>query len=200
MKYEVKKGSAQDRLPTYYCYFKMLQEQNISNVSSDIIRQDFGFLSCNSIVRDLKTLVPSSGRRNYGYNVNFICSSLSQLLGIDNGCCYFVIGDNYLSNLIIQNKILEKADYYYAATITDDMSDEKIAEYMQNMNIRMLILTEQNHALVQKLLSFGITGIIDFTEDDSLEVPEHISVERFNILSFFTELSLKMVRKIENLD
>ena len=78
------------RLPRYYRYLKELLDQGIFRISSSALAKMMG-LTASQIRQDLNCF-GGFGQQGYGYNVKFLFSQISEILGVNDNFRAVLIG------------------------------------------------------------------------------------------------------------
>lgn len=94
-KYKMNRFKNKDeKLPFYYRFFGMLKDNNINTIHARKTANDIGFKSPTSVARDLQDLIPNSGTKKYGYNVNYIYRVLQGGMNLIEPFNIVIVGEN----------------------------------------------------------------------------------------------------------
>lgn len=165
------------RLPRYFRYLNELYKQNKLKVSSrelselmDVtasqIRQDFNHFG-------------GFGQQGYGYNVHYLYSKISEILGVSEGYRGIIIGAGNLGRALVRNRMFERRGVDIIAMFDVDESiigKECGGVYIFGMNdiekfcevnrVDLAVLTlpkEFVSETVIRLEKLGIHGLWNFT-------------------------------------
>lgn len=158
-------------LPDDY-YISSTQLEEITGVSCNQVRQDFFYLGI------------SIGKQKKGYQVKKLFKELKKILSIDTGADVIVIGAGRLGRALSEYKLFKVRNINVRALfdIKEDLVGhfvhikgeeipiyhiDTLEEYLKehpNYKIALLTVPEQSaQMLLDKLVSYGIKGIVNFT-------------------------------------
>lgn len=194
---QVPKATLQ-RYPVYLKALRKLQKNGVSRIMSrelssfvDIepttIRRDFSFLG-------------SLGKQGYGYDVNKLIDIFNSELGGDFDEKIILVGAGNLGRALMN---YNKWDYVVGEiACAFDTDEDKTGNFfgieVYNMDtleenlpegcrIAILTISEDVQKTVDRLVSAGITGIVDFTHQHFL-VPRGVVVKVVDVVSSIQEL------------
>lgn len=168
------------RLPRYYRFLTMLQEDGVERISSSELSQLLGTTS-SQIRQDFNCFGPF-GQQGYGYNVEQLKSEISRIIGLDNRYKIILIGAGNLGNAIATHFDFTKKGFELVGifdispkiigkTIADlVVTDfEKIDEFCAQNSPTAAILTMTEGVVkqvVQRLIDNGVTSFWNFSHYD----------------------------------
>lgn len=157
-KYKMNRFKNKDeKLPFYYRFFGMLKDNNINTIHARKTANDIGFKSPTSVARDLQDLIPNSGTKKYGYNVNYIYRVLQGSIDLIEPFNIVIIGNDipFFHSEILPRRNLNLVGYM------DDL-DKTI--FIEN-NISMIILNKDIDLETLKNYKEIIKCIINLTKE-----------------------------------
>lgn len=107
-----------NRLPRYYRYLGDLLESGITKISSKDLAQKMG-TTASQVRQDLNCF-GGFGQQGYGYNVEYLHSEISAILGIDNKYKSIIIGMGKLGNAIMQRITFERRGFHVIGIFDND--------------------------------------------------------------------------------
>ena len=94
------------RLPRYFRYLRELIRNDIMRISSRELSEKMN-ITASQIRQDLNCF-GGFGQQGYGYNVKFLYSEISHILGVDNGISAVIIGIGNVGKALVNNPLFEK--------------------------------------------------------------------------------------------
>lgn len=94
------------RLPRYFRYLKELLNSDILRISSKELSEKMG-LTASQIRQDLNCF-GGFGQQGYGYNVKYLYSEISKILGVDKNYSAIIVGVGNLGKALIGTPMFEK--------------------------------------------------------------------------------------------
>lgn len=194
-----------NRLPKYYRILKSLKEQNISKVSSLTLASMLDLTP--SQVRQDFNCFGEFGQQGYGYNVDYLLSEISAILGINNIKKLILIGAGDLGSTLVSHLNFESMGYSLIGIF--DKKEPLIGKMVKNTPVRsialldefcleqrpdaaMLCLTESGaKEIFEALVKRGVKGFINFTNCELKSDSEDIFVENIYLSDSFLSLSMK---------
>lgn len=95
-----------NRLPRYYRYLRELLTRGQTRISSGELA-DLMNVTASQIRQDLNCF-GGFGQQGYGYNVNFLYTRISEILGVGAGFCAIIIGAGDLGRALVHLSMFEK--------------------------------------------------------------------------------------------
>ena len=94
------------RLPRYFRYLRELIRNDIMRISSRELSEKMN-ITASQIRQDLNCF-GGFGQQGYGYNVKFLYSEISHILGVDNGLTAIIVGIGNVGKALVNNPLFEK--------------------------------------------------------------------------------------------
>jgi redox-sensing transcriptional repressor len=166
-------------------YYEALLKLNLPEdiyISSKKLEEVTG-ISCNQVRQDFFYLGISIGKQKKGYQVKKLFRELKKILSIDRGAQVIIIGAGRIGQALSEYKLFLRRNISVAALfdIKKDLTgthigtngfqipiyhiDQLESFLQQNPNIQIALLTipeESAQDILDKLIKFGIKGIINF--------------------------------------
>lgn len=109
-----------NRLPRYYRYLGDLLETGITKISSKDLATKMG-TTASQVRQDLNCF-GGFGQQGYGYNVEYLHSEISSILGIDNKYKSIILGMGKLGSAIVQRITFDRRGFHVIGTFDIDPS------------------------------------------------------------------------------
>lgn len=180
------------RLPRYYRYLKELLDQGIFRISSSALAKMMG-LTASQIRQDLNCF-GGFGQQGYGYNVKFLFSQISEILGVNDKFRAILIGMGNLgramaaSNVFLSRGIdlvalFDKNPMIIGKTLAGRTiyDAKKLSSFCAENQVDIAVLTltsSEAVAISEELKGCGIKGIWNFT---NVEIPSSDEVSVMNM-------------------
>ncbi|MBQ4121615.1 MAG: redox-sensing transcriptional repressor Rex [Clostridia bacterium] len=180
------------RLPRYYRYLKELLDKGIFRISSGALAKMMG-LTASQIRQDLNCF-GGFGQQGYGYNVKFLFSQISEILGVNDNFRAVLIGMGNLgramaaSNVFLSRGIdlvalFDKNPQIVGKSIAGKTvyDAKKLSSFLQENHVDIAVLTltsSEAIAVSEELKGLGIKGIWNFT---NVEIPSDETVSVMNV-------------------
>ncbi len=178
------------RLPRYFRYLRELKQNNIQRISSLELSKMMN-VTASQIRQDLNCF-GGFGQQGYGYNVEFLYNSISEILGVNSTYSAIIIGAGNLGRALSSSAIFEKRGVVLKAIFDNDGSvigtnangfevlDVKTVEqYCLENKIDIAVLTVPRDFAkdtARQLKGAGIKGFWNFTNVE-LELDSDIVAE-----------------------
>ncbi len=182
------------RLPWYLSYVRMLDNQNVSYVSSTQISKELNVQS-SQIAKDLSFL-NIRGKTRIGYEVKSLVTELEDFLGFDKQHNAVVIGTGSLGTALIQDHGLEHYGLNIVAgfdvrgdVIGQRLGDvpiyniNQLADWQREHRVSIAILTvpvEKAQEVADLAVSSGMTALWNFTPY-RIKTPEGVAIANTSI-------------------
>ena len=164
------------RLPRYYRYLRELITQGKMRISSGELA-DLMNVTASQIRQDLNCF-GGFGQQGYGYNVKFLYSKISELLGVDEGFNAVIIGAGKLGRALAATHMFERRGVNRLAMFDTDpdvigtkiydvpvYSVEELGEFCKTHNVHIGVLTvpkEAAYEVASVIVEAGVKGIWNF--------------------------------------
>lgn len=165
------------RLPRYFRYLRELLEAGRMRISSGELSKMMN-VTASQIRQDLNCF-GGFGQQGYGYNVKYLYTKISEILGVDKGYRAIIIGAGHLGLALVGSPMFAKRGVTITALFDNskelvgkeygDLHIYDIAtldEYIKENDIDIAVLTlPRAYAkdTAERLAALGIKGIWNFT-------------------------------------
>ena len=165
------------RLPRYFRYLRELLREGKLRISSNELSARMQ-VTASQIRQDLNCF-GGFGQQGYGYNVQYLYTKISELLGVGDGYSAIIVGTGNLGRALVNNTMFEKrgVDVIAAFDVNPDVIGEHVGELtvrdMQSIgefcrrhavDIAVLTLPKEATAdVVRELASLGVRAFWNFT-------------------------------------
>lgn len=201
------------RLPRYLRYLGDLKEQNVERVSSQELSSMMN-VTASQIRQDFNNF-GGFGQQGYGYNVDYLYTEISKILGLDTQHSFVIIGAGNLGRALGNYLNFERRGFIFSG-IFDKNPElagklvrgveirpmDELESFLQNNSIDIAVLTIPKTGavgLVDLLVNNGIKAIWNFAHVD-LDVPEGVQVENVHLSDSLMKLSYNISRYNEEKD
>ena len=195
-KYDTKEVSADSvspavirRLPRYHRYLGDLLRENHLRISSAELSRLMN-VTASQIRQDLNCF-GGFGQQGYGYNVKYLYSKISELLGVNEGFGVVIIGAGNLGRALVNSHMFERRGVERLALfdVREDIVGTTVAdipvlhidcleEFCRQHKPDIAVLTtpkEEAYKMASRLASVGVKGFWNFSNMElKLEDPEAI--------------------------
>jgi redox-sensing transcriptional repressor len=199
------------RLPRYYRYLGELKAEGVERISSSELSILMN-VTASQIRQDLNNF-GGFGQQGYGYNVDYLYSEISKILGLEHQYNFIIIGAGNLGKALGGYLNFEKRGFILKGMFDKNpdligtevrgvkvMPMEELPEFVRSGNIDIAVLTipKEGAVLVAKILvDNGIRAIWNFAHVD-LDVPEYVQVENVHLSDSLMKLSYNISSYNEN--
>ena len=203
------------RLPRYYRYLRELLTQGITRISSSELSARMN-VTASQIRQDLNCF-GGFGQQGYGYNVHYLFTCISEILGVGAGFHAIIIGAGDLGRALVHLSMFEKrgvdilgmfdADTAMAGATIAGVKIYPLYELEQfcaqhQVDIAVLTLPKEDvPAVAERLVKCGVKGLwnymgveLDYSRDDIVIENVHLG-DSLMILNY--EICRKMQEKQE---
>ena len=195
------------RLPRYLRYLGELKDKNVERISSSELSVLMK-VTASQIRQDLNNF-GGFGQQGYGYNVDYLYSEISKILGLEHQYNFIIVGAGNLGKALGGYLNFEKRGFILKgmfdkdpALIGTEVRDVKVSpmedlpDFIRSNDIDIAVLTipKEGAVLVAKVLvESGIKAIWNFAHVD-LDVPNNIQVENVHLSDSLMKLSYNIDR------
>lgn len=168
------------RLPRYHRYLKKLLSAGVMRISSGELAKLMN-ITASQIRQDLNCF-GGFGQQGYGYNVKYLDSKITEILGLENDRCAVLIGAGNFGRTIAGSNVFGKSGVRLAAMFDKDESivGQKIADipvypmselsrFCTENRVDIAILTVPQSAAQKAattLCELGVRGIWNLTDEE----------------------------------
>lgn len=195
------------RLPRYLRYLGELKENGVERVSSQELSTLMN-VTASQIRQDFNNF-GGFGQQGYGYNVDYLYTEMSKILGLDREYHFVIIGAGNLGRALGNYLNFERRGFIFRGIFDKDpelvgkeVRGEKIRlineleDFLKSNKIDIAVLTIPKTGavgLVDMLVNNGIRAIWNFAHVD-LNVPEGVQVENVHLSDSLMKLSYNISR------
>ncbi len=165
------------RLPRYFRYLRELMQSNVPRISSGELSKRMNTTA--SQIRQDFNCFGEFGQQGYGYNVNYLHSQISEILGVTEHYKAIIIGTGNLGRALARSKIFTNRGMTLTALFDVDTElvgkkfDDifvydmtELEKYCEETGVDIVVLTMPRNCavdVVKRLSGTGIKGIWNFT-------------------------------------
>lgn len=199
------------RLPRYFRYLRELLREGKTRISSNELAARMR-VTASQIRQDLNCF-GGFGQQGYGYNVNYLYTKISEILGVGEGFRAVIIGAGNLGTALVHSSMFEKRGVDVIAMFDVNpalfgMSIEEIPIYsMESLEtfcdeniVDIAVLTLPRDAappVVERLAAIGIPGAWNFTSSALHAVAGNMTVESVHLGDSLMVLCYELSKKNE---
>jgi redox-sensing transcriptional repressor len=183
------------RLPRYFRYLRELIREGTLRISSGELSARM-HVTASQIRQDLNCF-GGFGQQGYGYNVQYLYTKISELLGVGEGYSAVVVGAGNLGKALMNNTMFEKrgVDVIAAFDVDPEVVGERIgsvvvrdmrevAEFCRRHTVDIAVLTLPKQAtadVVRELSALGVRAFWNFTGTEPEELCPGCVVENVHL-------------------
>ena len=183
------------RLPRYFRYLRELIREGKLRISSSELSERM-HVTASQIRQDLNCF-GGFGQQGYGYNVQYLYTKISELLGVGEGFCAIIVGAGNLGKALVNNPMFEKrgVDVIAAFDVSPDvvgtrfgaltvLDMKELDSFCARHTVDMAVLTlpkEATRDAVQKLSALGIKAFWNFTGAEPENLCHGVTVENVHL-------------------
>ena len=165
------------RLPRYYRYLRELIRNGESRISSGELSKMMQ-VTASQIRQDLNCF-GGFGQQGYGYNVNYLFTKISEILGVGEGYRGVIIGAGNLGKALVRNRMFERRGVDIVAMFDIDqnvigkeyggarvLDMEELKDFCERTPVDIAVLTLPKSVAddtIPLIEDAGIKGIWNFT-------------------------------------
>ena len=120
------------RLPRYFRYLRELIREGTMRISSGELAARM-HVTASQIRQDLNCF-GGFGQQGYGYNVQYLYTKISELLGVGEGYSAVIVGTGNLGRALIRNSMFEKRGVDVVAAF--DVDPQQIGRVIADVTVR----------------------------------------------------------------
>lgn len=183
------------RLPRYFRYLRELIREGTMRISSGELAARM-HVTASQIRQDLNCF-GGFGQQGYGYNVQYLYTKISELLGVGEGYSAVIVGAGNLGRALIRNSMFEKRGVDVVAAFDVDpqqigrvISDvtvhpmSELTEFCRKnaVDIAVLTLPKESAAEVAHMLAqAGVRAFWNFTSTEIQDLEPKCTVETVHL-------------------
>ena len=194
------------RLPRYFRYLRELLREGKNRISSSELSERMQ-VTASQIRQDLNCF-GGFGQQGYGYNVSYLYSKISDLLGVSMGLQVIIVGAGDLGRALVRSTMFEKRglDIIALFDVNPDLigkefggvkvySMSELEAFCENHTVDMAVLTlpkEKAEEESTRLLNLGVEGFWNFTGKELSHLPNSAVVENVHLGDSLMALCYKL--------
>ncbi len=183
------------RLPRYFRYLRELIREGKLRISSGELSARMR-VTASQIRQDLNCF-GGFGQQGYGYNVQYLYTKISELLGVGDGFSAIIIGMGNLGRALANNPMFEKrgVDVIAAFDIGEGIVGKSVGaltvrhmdelpEFCRRHQVDIAVLTLPKEAtpdVVRELSELGVRGLWNFTGVEPETICPEMVVENVHL-------------------
>ena len=183
------------RLPRYHRYLGDLLRDGRLRISSAELSEIMG-VTASQIRQDLNCF-GGFGQQGYGYNIKYLYSKISDLLGVSEGYSAVIVGAGNLGKALSSTHMFERRGVNRLALFDTDpaligteiyglpvYSVDTLTEFCIQNNVKIGVLTvpkEAADAVTEALVKGGVQGIWNFANMELKSPREDVIVENIHL-------------------
>lgn len=197
------------RLPRYFRYLRELLREGKTRISSGELSERMQ-VTASQIRQDLNCF-GGFGQQGYGYNVSYLYSKISELLGVGVGVQAIIVGAGDLGRALVRSTMFEKRGIDIIALFdvapnligkefggiqVHDMRE--LEAFCEANTVDMAVLTlpkDKAEEESQRLLSLGVEGFWNFTGKELSCLPDSAVVENVHLGDSLMSLNYELCRR-----
>ena len=173
------------RLPRYHRFLGELLREGRGRISSSELSKIMG-VTASQIRQDLNCF-GGFGQQGYGYNIEYLYSKISELLGVDEGFTAVIVGAGNLGKALAASRMFERRGVKKLALFDVDKNIigteiyglpvygiDDLHDFCTENNVDIGVLTvpkDAAHRVAATLILAGVRGIWNYSSTE-LQVPE----------------------------
>ena len=197
------------RLPRYFRYLRELLREGKTRISSGELSERMQ-VTASQIRQDLNCF-GGFGQQGYGYNVSYLYSKISDLLGVGVGLQAIIIGAGDLGRALVRSTMFEKrgVDIIAMFDVAPDLigkefggtriyAMDELETFCSSNRIDMAVLTlpkEKAEEEAARLLALGVAGFWNFTGKELVYSPDEAVVENVHLGDSLMSLNYELCRQ-----
>lgn len=198
------------RLPRYLRFLGELKDEGVERISSKELSRLMN-VTASQIRQDFNNF-GGFGQQGYGYNVEYLYTEISRILGLDKTHHLIIVGAGNLGQALANYMNFERRGFIFTGIFDSNPAlhgkkirglevkpMEGMRDFCLENNVDIAVLTIPKAGALEvtdALLSVGIKAIWNFAHVD-LQVPEGVQVENVHLSDSLMKLSY-MVNRYES--
>ena len=151
------------------------------------------------------------GQQGYGYNVSYLYSKISDLLGVSMGLQAIIVGAGDLGRALVRSTMFEKRGLDIIALFDIDLNlvgkefggvkvyhMNELEDFCKNHTVDMAVLTlpkEKVEDETERLVMLGVEGFWNFTGMELAHLPNSAVVENVHLGDSLMSLNYELCRR-----
>ncbi len=172
------------RLPRYYRYLSRLLAEGTLRISSSALSAKMG-VTASQIRQDLACF-GDFGQQGYGYNVRYLHSKISRILGLSDGHRAVFIGAGSIARTLLESPVFCRGDIRCVGIFDRQADPERgvlpldtLPESLAALRATLAVMTlppRDAEAVMPHLAAAGIRGVLNYSGGQLTE-REHMIVQ-----------------------
>jgi len=183
------------RLPRYFRYLRELMREGTMRVSSGELASRM-HVTASQIRQDLNCF-GGFGQQGYGYNVHYLYTKISELLGVGEGYSAVIVGAGNLGRALIRNSMFEKrgvdviaafdVDAQQIGRVISDVTVHPMSDlesFCRKHQVDIAVLTLPKEAaseVAHTLADAGVRAFWNFTSTELQDLEPACTVETVHL-------------------
>lgn len=201
------------RLPRYFRYLRELIRNDIMRISSRELSEKMN-ITASQIRQDLNCF-GGFGQQGYGYNVKFLYSEISHILGVENSITAIIVGIGNMGKALVNNPLFEKRGIKVMGLFDTDpnvinttygdltvMDAKNVTQFINDNNIDIVVLTIPKAAAQETFNSISescVRGIWNFSNAEiKCPADKNIKIENVHLGDSLMALCYEVAQEKEN--
>ena len=193
------------RLPRYYRYLSELLKMDIKRISSGALSQKMNVTA--SQIRQDFNFFGGFGQQGYGYNVEYLHSTIGDILGVKNGNTAIIIGAGNLGKALANHDSIQRRGFDILGMFDNNPSvigeevngnavyDIKDLEnFIRENRVDVAIIAiPKDHVqeIATRVINAGVRGILNFAYTE-IKTDKKVAIENVHITDSLMTLSYKL--------
>lgn len=193
------------RLPRYFRYLGELKDNGVERISSNDLSKLMK-VTASQIRQDLNNF-GGFGQQGYGYNVNYLYTEISKILGLDLEHRIVVIGAGNLGRALSNYESFKRRGFLFMGIFdaNPDLIGQEVGElkvrsmddlstFIREEKVDVAVLTIPKRAaknVSETLIENGIKAIWNFANID-IDAPDNVVVENVHLSDSLMKLSYRV--------
>lgn len=200
------------RLPRYYRYLSELLKMDIKRISSGALSQKMNVTA--SQIRQDFNFFGGFGQQGYGYNVEYLHSTIGEILGIKKGNTAIIIGAGNLGKALANHDSIERRGFDILGMFDNNPSVigeevngktvydiETLESFISENRVDVAIIAIPKHHVQEvatRVINAGVRGILNFAYTE-IKTQKKVAIENVHITDSLMTLAYKLnVERTEN--
>lgn len=197
------------RLPKYYRYLGELLENDVVRISSKELSERMG-ITASQIRQDLNNF-GGFGQQGYGYNVEYLYTSISKILGLEKSYGVVIVGVGNLGQALANYIDFEKRGFIVkglfdvnprlqgmAVRDIEIQDIDRLETFVKENEVDIAVLTvpkQKAPKIASDLANWGIKGIWNFAPVDLKIDNKDVVIENVHLSESLMTLSYRIKDK-----
>lgn len=193
------------RLPRYYRYLSELLKMDIKRISSGALSQKMNVTA--SQIRQDFNFFGGFGQQGYGYNVEYLHSTIGDILGVKKGNTAIIIGAGNLGKALANHDSIERRGFDILAMFDNSPSVigeevngkavydiENLESFISENRVDVAIIAipkNQVQEIATRVINAGVKGILNFAYTE-IKTEKKVAIENVHITDSLMTLSYKL--------